>query len=599
MNIDLIVAFSVCASCVSLLGFDTIIYRIKVSQGSRLILRLEKFGNLCYGISDLDNMSDFTPEEEKILERYVTNLDDDVFVLTNLPEVVKGALFSRYSRTPKSVRRLLLDEFINDEESGFKEIVGTNSSNVGDQMVATRKAEDFYDRVLVGYGDDSVAELAGVHIAIENVSQIIGAKALEDNRIGISPLEKSTRYVRYDDKVDGEYRYYRDAKIMDSKLAKVYVQVCDELFDTYALLVEKLLEYLRIRFPKETDVKQWVYEATIRAKACDLCRELLPLGTLTNVGLFGNGRAFEYLIIKMMTSPYVEVRDVAQKMKRELDKVIPSFVKRATNERGEVTQNYLRQRYEEIKKVIQQMPFTSEKNVISESGVSLKEYDMDGEEQMIAGMLFEQMPSDWKKVLLMVKSLDGDMKRRIVDAYCSRRHNRHHKLGRALELTDYVFEVISDVGTYKDLQRHRMLTPFKQSYSTDYGYAVPDGILEAGLEKMYRKAMDGADKAFRKLAAEFPDEAQYVIPLGYRCRWLMKMNLREVCHFTELRSIKQGHPGYRKVAQEVANLVKKVHPMVGAWATQFVDYGTVELERLEAEKKTEEKKERMRKVNKK
>lgn len=541
-------------------------------------------------------MSDFTPEEEKILNGYVTNIDEDVFVLINLPEVVKGALFSRYSRSAKSLRRLLLDEFINDKESGFNEIVGQPKMRADDQMVATQKAEDFYDRVLVGYGDDSVAELAGVHIAIENVSQIIGAKALEDNRLGISPLEKSTRYVRYDDLVNGRYRYYRDPHILKSRWADLYVESCDNLFATYSDLVEKLTAWVKVRFPKDPEVKQWVYDATVRAKACDLCRELLPIATLTNVGLFGNGRAFEYLIIKLMTSPYAEVQDIGKKIKKELDKVIPSFVKRSTNERGEVTQKYIRERNADVQRIFEfvREGLVESKPVDLDIAV-LKQYDPNGEDVVIATMLYDKGSYEWDNVLHLVKSMDADLKRRVVEAFCSKRHNRHHKLGRALEMTDYVFELMTDIGTYKDLQRHRVLTPLRQDYTTEYGYEVPDGVREAGLEKVYRKAMDKAHAAFELIRSDFPQEVQYLIPLGYRCRWMMKMNLREVSHLTELRSIKQGHPGYRKVAQKISDLVRKAHPLLGAWATQFVDYGSVDLERLEAEKKTEEKKSKLKK----
>ena len=136
----------------------------------------------------------FSAEEKKILDPFMTNLDKPVFVLKNLPEVVKGALFARYSRTSKSLREVLLTEFIQTPESGFKEIVDYQIKKGENESIAIQKAEDFYDRVLVGYGDDSVAELAGVHAAIEDISTI-AVKFIQDARLGISPLEKSTRYV--------------------------------------------------------------------------------------------------------------------------------------------------------------------------------------------------------------------------------------------------------------------------------------------------------------------------------------------------------------------------------------------------------------------
>src|SRR5438067_6495259 len=168
---------------------------------------------------------EFDASESALLSRYFTNLDRSVFALRNLPEVVKGALFSRYSRTEKSLRRVLLDEFINEPDSGFDRLAGTPP--VDDDMVAVRRAEEFYERVLVGYGDDSVAELAGAHLAVEQTSTL-AAKALEDSRIGISPLEKSTRYVRFDRPgLDGRYLYYRGPELAHAD----YERAADALFD--------------------------------------------------------------------------------------------------------------------------------------------------------------------------------------------------------------------------------------------------------------------------------------------------------------------------------------------------------------------------------
>src|SRR6195256_5058788 len=176
--------------------------------------------------------SEFNAAEARVLGRYFTNLDRPVFALRNLPEVVKGALFSRYSRTEKSLRRVLLDEFINEPDSGFERLAGAGAG--ADDMVAVRRAEEFYERVLVGYGDDSVAELAGAHVAVEQVS-MLAAKALEDSRIGISPLEKSTRYVRSARAGPaGPYLYHRSAELPNP----LYEKTADALFETYGRLIE-------------------------------------------------------------------------------------------------------------------------------------------------------------------------------------------------------------------------------------------------------------------------------------------------------------------------------------------------------------------------
>src|SRR5713226_227573 len=270
---------------------------------------------------------EFTTAEASILARYFTNLDRPVFALRNLPEVVKGALFSRYSRTEKSLRRVLLDEFINEPDSGFDAL--TNPSAGSDDMVAVKQAEEFYERVLVGYGDDSVAELAGAHVAVERTSTL-AAKALEDSRIGISPLEKSTRYVRFDRAgPDGRHLYYRGPELAHPD----YEPAADAIFETYSRLIDPVTQAIRKRFPLEEGETDRAWKSATRAKALDLLRGLLPAGTLTNLGLFGNGRAFEYLITKMAGHELPECRLLATDLHRELAMVIPSFVKRALDDR--------------------------------------------------------------------------------------------------------------------------------------------------------------------------------------------------------------------------------------------------------------------------
>ncbi len=278
----------------------------------------------------------FTPEERKILESFVTNLDKPIFVLKNLPEVIKGALFSRYSRSKKSLRRLLLDEFILDKETGFTELVNFQQGQGVQLDAAIKKAHEFYDRVLDGYGDDSVGELGGAHIACEQVSNM-ASKVLEDARIGGSPLEKSTRYVYFDEKVDGDYLFYKEPELMQSEFAELYLKTNRMLFDTYAKLIEPTKKFLTERMPlgqfeffdptvkqtlqfaNITDEKiikraQIAYNAAIRAKACDILRGFLPASTVTNVGIFGNGRFFQNLLTKMYTHPLTEMRNIATAM---------------------------------------------------------------------------------------------------------------------------------------------------------------------------------------------------------------------------------------------------------------------------------------------
>ncbi|MFH8080412.1 MAG: FAD-dependent thymidylate synthase [Candidatus Aenigmatarchaeota archaeon] len=530
-------------------------------------------------------MENFTEEERKILQPFLTNLDKPVFVLINLPEVVKGALFARYSRSPKSLRRVLLEEFILNPEMNFKEIVSMDERKHFEKFIATQKAEEFYERVLIGFGDDSVAELAGVHVACEDVSQLIAAKMLEDNRIGISPLEKSTRYVFFDQKEDGKYKYYRDPELMSSEFGEMYEETMDFLFDTYSELIPKMSDFMQKKYPQPKDVSDRAYQATIRAKVCDTLRQLLPASTLTNVGLFGNGRAFEHLLNKMYASPLFEVRNLALMMQEELDKVIPSFVKRAKMEHGKAMQEYFKQTREAMEKIGKKF----EAKEHDGSYVELVDYDQDAEEKVIASMLYPFTDMSLKELRKIVKNMSLEEKKKIVFEYASRRKVRQQKIGRAFENTYYTFDILAPLGAYKDLQRHRMLTQERQLITTDYGFDVPKDITEAKLESKYVKAMEAAKNFFEKVRKKMPLQAQYIVPLGFKVRWYFKLNLREISHLTELRSSPQGHEYYRKIAQAIASKVRDVHPLLAEYATKFVDFKDYPLERLEAEKKLDEK----------
>ena len=270
-----------------------------------------------------EDYEEFTDEQHRILERYVTDTHKNVFVLRNLPEVIKGALFSRYSRSRLGLRSLLLKDFItNDDESSFGSIVGGGDSeeeqSPANQALAIKKAQNFYDRILDGYGDDSIGELGGAHLAVENVS-MLAAKVIEDSRIGGSPLEKSTRYIYFDQKVKGEYLFYREPVLMTSAYRDIYLDTCNMLFNTYSKLVPPLSKMMEESFPQDATTSKAAYNAALRAKVCDCLRGLLPAGTLTNMGVFGNGRFYESLLHKLHCNNLAEL----QAPKRSLPKLFP------------------------------------------------------------------------------------------------------------------------------------------------------------------------------------------------------------------------------------------------------------------------------------
>src|SRR4030081_1195077 len=261
---------------------------------------------------------EFEPDEAEILRRYFTNLDEPVFALVNLPEVVKGALFARYSRTHKSLRRLFLDEFVGDLDI-------TGDLTV-DATVGLRRAEELYDRVFFEYGDDSVAQLGGVHLACEQASNVL-TKLLEWGRL-MSYLEQSTRYIAYDPRLGGRYRYFRDPAILGSSLGTRYVGDMDRLFDTYAELLPAVQDWCRDAFPKQPGDSDFAHRQAVRAKALDAVRGILPAASLSNVGIYGTGQGFEALLLRMRAHPLPEARFYAGMMLTELRKVIPSFLKR-------------------------------------------------------------------------------------------------------------------------------------------------------------------------------------------------------------------------------------------------------------------------------
>ncbi len=527
-------------------------------------------------------------EEEKLLSYFVTNLHGNVYGFRNVPQVVMGAIFAAYSRSPLSAREILIKKFLGDQE--FMRLSGEidqflKSVEESRPIVDPKKAEDFYDRVLVQYGDDSVAELATTHMAIENVSQLV-VKLIEDRRIGLNPLEKSTRYVQFNEKDNmNQYKYVRDEVIMKSPLEATYVEAMDLLFDTYSELLEPMKEYFKKKFPQAEGQTDGAYNAAVRAQACDVLRYLLPMGTLTNMGVVGNGRAYEYLIQCLFASSFPEAHDIGRKLLAELREILPAFVRRIETERGQETINYLKDRamYE---KLLPQPHLVDAPNTTY--GVRLVDWEKDGETQVAAALLFESMEHPLDEIqAALAQQTKQEVRSIIRGAYAFRKH-RTHKPSRAFEHATYTFDIICDIGAYRDLQRHRVLTLQRLPYTTDLGYVVPEDIKAIGAEEKYREAMDTAQRAYDKIVKKFPAQAQYVVPFGNLIRFTFKLNAREAFHLCELRSTIQGHWSYRFVAQQMAKLIADVHPAIGGG--MMIDWSeSGEMARLKAELRQEEK----------
>jgi thymidylate synthase ThyX len=536
----------------------------------------------------LDDYEDFTENQKIILERYVTNTSGHIFVIRNLPEVIKGALFSRYSRSNLGLRSLLLKEFIsNDNESSFLSIVGGNEAGNEEQTLAIKKAQSFYDRILDGYGDDSIGELGGAHLAIENVS-MLAAKIIEDCRIGGSPLEKSTRYIYFDQKVKGEYLYYREPILMTSAFRDIYVDTCNMLFETYSKMIPPLTAMFEEKFPYDPATSKPAYTSALRAKVLDCLRGLLPAGTLTNMGMFGNGRFYEQLIHKLHCNNLAEMQDIGKRTHEELSKVIPSFVRRS--DISHKTHQNFAKFYEAMETDLQVVSNISENypERTIEPGIRLINYDQDAVIKVAAALLFGHGNKSLTDLWNYCRGLSEEDLMRILDAGCNARETRRHKSPRALEHANFTFELVTDFGAYRDLHRHRMLTQERQLLNCDYGYYIAPEIVGTPLEEEYVAAMNKAKEVYDTIAVELPEEAQYIVPMAYNIRWYFQVNLRALQWLCELRSAAAGHPAYRFVAQSMASQVCEKFPAFERFF-KFVDYEGYDMGRMGQEQRRAEK----------
>ena len=415
---------------------------------------------------------DFSTVEADVLRRYFTNLDQPVFALVNLPEVVKGALFARYSRSDKSLRRLFLEEFV-----GELDVSGDESI---DATVGLRRAEELYDRVFFEYGDDSVAQLGGVHLACEQASNVL-TKILEWGRL-MAYLEQSTRYIAYDSRLGGRYRYFRDPEVMASALGARYISDMDRLFDVYADMVREMNDFFRARIPKSPTDSDFIYRQAVSAKAFDAVRGLLPAASLSNVGIYGTGQAYEALLIRMRAHPLPEAREYSAMMLTELRKVIPSFLKRVDlPDRGDQVGAYASDIRERLEDLAEDW-FPLDEAVAGAPMVDLTDFDPDAEVKLVASALYPMTNRSDREVESRVRSMTVEERLTVLRAMVGERTNRRHRPGRALERPSYRFDVLSDYGAFRDLQRHRMMTIDWQRLSPDHGYVRPPEVDEGGLQ---------------------------------------------------------------------------------------------------------------------
>jgi thymidylate synthase ThyX len=508
---------------------------------------------------------EFTADEQRLLEPHFTNLDAPVFCVVNLPEVVKGALFARYSRYGGTLRRLYLDEFVEGETPAAEPAAGTE------------RAEQLYERVFLEYGDDSVAQLGGAHLAVERASNVL-TKVLQRGRLA-AYLEQSTRYIAYDARLPGgRYRYFRD-----DRLGPEYDAAMEGIFDLYSAGLARLREWSANAYPR-ADEPQAVWERSIRAKALDAMRGLLPAASLSHVGIFASGQAYEQLVMRLLASPLPEARAVGAMALAELRKVIPAFVKRVDMpDRGGAWIEYVQQLRARASQAAARFGLQDERRGSDGAAVQLLHSD-GSEEDLIAACLFEATDLPEEELRTAAAGLGPDERARLIADLAGPRANRRHKPGRGFETLRYRFEITSDYGAFRDLQRHRLLTAQWQRLGCDLGADVPEEVESAGYGDSYREGLERSRAEHERLHAQgLVEEASYAVSLAYRIRYVLDMNAREAMHLIELRSGREGHPSYRAVALEMLEAIAEVHPAVAA-AMTYTDRETeARLERLQGE----------------
>lgn len=520
----------------------------------------------------------FTDAERTLLSAHCTNLDRPVFALVNLPDTVKGALFARYSRYPGTLRRLLLDEFAADLGDAH---AGTPAAAEG-----AGRAAELYERIFLGYGDDSVAQLGGAHVACEWCSNVL-TKILQRPRLA-AYLEQSTRYIAYDSPIEPgaahRYRYYTDPE-----LGPEYERAIDELFAIYAAALPRVAEWAEREYPRADGEPAAAHARAVRAKALDLLRGLLPAASLSHMGIYASGQTYEQLVLHLLAHPLPEARTCGTMLLAELQRVIPSFVARVQRpDRGGRWIEYLQARAEAGQRWARRLDLDGPRDETA-AGPSVRLTHVDGDEDdLLIALLFESTAGSHDAIRDRIRALGADERARLLRDLVGERANRRHRPGRGFEALRYRFEIVADYGAFRDLQRHRMLTVQWQALTPDLGADIPEQVALAGAGGEYRRALEVSRVAYERLAARgLTAAAPYALCLGYRLRFVLDLNAREAMALIELRSGREGHPSYRAVAHEMHALIAGVHPSVAA-AMGHVDSETEpRLERILSEMRSQ------------
>lgn len=442
-----------------------------------------------------------------------------IYTLDNLPPEVKAVTFAKTSRSPKP----------------FDEIASE---------LTAEKSSEFHERWVVGYGHSSVAEHAVLSIAIENVSNL-ASKVIEDNRLA-SYTEKSSRYQVFKE-------FYQPPEFKDVRLLKLFIQTAQVLVATYNQLYPQMYDFIAKKYPQDKKTPQMLYQAMTKGRACDNLRLMLPAAIYTNIGVTINARSLEHAITKLLSHPLQEMQEIGQEIKEAAAKITPTLIKYAQGN------DYLIATEKRLKFLADSYFKTDRPD--SHTPVVLVDYDRQAKEKIVAALLYKHTQLPYKQVLGKIKSWGKAEKEKIIEEALKHRGNHDQPL-REFEHAYYTFDILVDYGAFRDIQRHRMCTQTNQLLTCDHGFVMPEEIAEAGMSKEYQKVIRQAEAVYYQLKEKYPEAASYIVPLAFRKRVLITWNLRELHHFIPLRSSQQGHPSYRRIAQQVWEEINKVQPFL-------------------------------------
>jgi len=481
------------------------------------------------------------------------------------PEVLAYAM-AKYSRSSLSMRESLKE-------------------------ISSQRAEQFLNTFYFQYGHRSIADLAHLAFAVERLSLLAAIVLVDEQRW--DGQERSTRYQNF-----RKSSWFMPEFGADANAANAFRQSVEASFAAYHEVADGALESLKARVPRPDDMKPETWERTLKARAFDVARYLLPLATNTSLGQIVNARTLENQVSRLLSSEFAEVRQLGEtlrvaasgaawnvhgdefaKLQQEIAAIDPALGERAAalltrevktaptlvkyaspNEYAIATKRELRQAAAEL---LRNEP------IEAAPAVDLIGGDETLEVELATTLLYGASHHPYRQIRRIVDQL-SEARRNEIIALGAAHRGKHDELLREFAAGQALrFDILMDIGGFRDMHRHRRCVQILQDYTHHHGYELPPDLEESGpeasLAPRYRKAIESAQAVYAELSINHPESAQYALPLATRKRALFKMDFAEALYISELRSAPQGHISYRRIAWEIYEAVRKQHPSLAPY----------------------------------